>query len=148
MYQQTDTENSNHNGNGSNGSGPSGDQQIFHRRSKAGDVAGRFVEPGQTMADAITKTYLVSDNELNNIIRLWHKAQKWHVQAAMNDLLIKVNGARSKDGRSILAMLMSSAQILVPEWGAEVSKKSKDNMETIKKSREQRKNGDNDVDSD
>jgi hypothetical protein len=30
----------------------------------------------------------------------------------MNDLLIKVNGARSKDGRSILAMLMSSAQIL------------------------------------
>ncbi|MFZ2035662.1 MAG: hypothetical protein WAU62_01920 [Dehalococcoidales bacterium] len=148
MYQQTDTENSNHNGNGSNGSGPSGDQQVFHRRSKAGDVAGRFVEPGQTMADAITKTYLVSDNELNNIIRLWHKAQKWHVQAAMNDLLIKVNGARSKDGRSILAMLMSSAQILVPEWGAEVSKKSKDNMETIKKSREQRKNGDNDVDSD
>jgi hypothetical protein len=148
MYQQTDTENSNHNGNGGNGSGPSGDQQVFHRRSKAGDVAGRFVEPGQTMADAITKTYLVSDNELNNIIRLWHKAQKWHVQAAMNDLLIKVNGARSKDGRSILAMLMSSAQILVPEWGAEVSKKSKDNMETIKKSREQRKNGDNDVDSD
>jgi len=148
MYQQTDTENSNHNGNGSNGSGPSGDQQIFHRRSKAGDVAGRFVEPGQTMADAITKTYLVSDNELNNIIRVWHKAQKWHAQAAMNDLLIKVNGARSKDGRSILAMLMSSAQILVPEWGAEVSKKSKDNMETIKKSREQRKNGDNDVDSD
>jgi len=148
MYQQTDTENSNHNGNGSNGSGPSGDQQVFHRRSKAGDVAGRFVEPGQTMADAITKTYLVSDNELNNIIRLWHKAQKWHVVAAMNDLLIKVNGARSKDGRSILAMLMSSAQILVPEWGAEVSKKSKDNMETIKKSREQRKNGDNDVDSD
>src|SRR5208283_1018759 len=145
---QTDTENSNHNGNGGNGSGPSGDQQVFHRRSKAGDVAGRFVEPGQTMADAITKTYLVSDNELNNIIRLWHKAQKWHVQAAMNDLLIKVNGARSKDGRSILAMLMSSAQILVPEWGAEVSKKSKDNMETIKKSREQRKNGDNDVDSD
>ena len=148
MYQQTDTENSNHNGNGGNGSGPSGDQQVFHRRSKAGDVAGRFVEPGQTMADAITKTYLISDNELNNIIRLWHKAQKWHVQAAMNDLLIKVNGARSKDGRSILAMLMSSAQILVPEWGAEVSKKSKDNMETIKKSREQRKNGDNDVDSD
>jgi len=148
MYQQTDTENSNHNGNGGNGSGPSGDQQVFHRRSKAGDVAGRFVEPGQTMADAITKTYLVSDNELNNIIRLWHKAQKWHVQAAMNDLLIKVNGARSKDGRSILAMLMSSAQILVPGWGAEVSQKSKDNMETIKKSREQRKNGDNDVDSD
>src|SRR5208283_1745201 len=134
-------------GNGSNGRGSS-DQQVFHRRSKSGDVAGRFVQPGQTMTDAITQTYLVSDNELNNIIRLWHKAQKWHVVAAMDDLLIKVNGARSKDGRSILAMLMSSAQILVPEWGAEVSKKSKDNMETIKKSREQRKNGDNDVDSD
>jgi hypothetical protein len=28
---------------------------------------------------------------------------------------------------------MSSAQIPVPEWGAEVSKKSKDNMEIIKK---------------
>ena len=106
--------------------------------------------PVETMADAITKTYIVSDNELNNIIRLWHKAQKWHVKAAMNDLLMKVNGARSKDGRSIMAMLMSSAQILVPEWGAEVSKKSKDNLETIKKSREQRRNnGDNnDVDSD
>jgi hypothetical protein len=59
----------------------------------------------------------------------------------MNDLLFKVNGARSKDGRSILAMLMSSAQILVPEWGAEVSKKSKDNLETIKRTREQRRNG-------
>jgi len=59
----------------------------------------------------------------------------------MNDLLIKVNGARSKDGRSILAMLKSSAQILVPEWGAEVSKKSKDNLETIKRTREQRRNG-------
>ena len=99
------------------------------------------------MADAITKTYIVSDNELNNIIRLWHKAQKWHVIAAINDLLMKVNGARSKDGRSIKAMLMSSAQILVPEWGDEVSKKSKDNLETIKKSREQRRNnGDNNSD--
>ena len=39
-------------------------------------------------------------------------------------------------------------QILVPEWGAEVSKKSKDNLETIKKTREQRRNGDNDVDND
>jgi len=36
---------------------------------------------------------------LNNIIRLWHKAQKWHVIAAINDLLMKVNGARSKDGQ-------------------------------------------------
>jgi hypothetical protein len=101
------------------------------------------------MNDAVTATYIASDNELNNIIRLWHKAQKWHVQAAMNDLLIKVNGARSKDGRSILAMLMSSAQILVPEWGAEVSKKSKDNLETIKRTREQRRNGgDNKDDND
>ena len=145
MYPQTDVDNSNHNGNGSGNLPPAGgDQQVFHRRSKAGDVAGRFVEPGRDMADAITKTYIVSDNELNNIIRLWHKVQKWHVIAGINDLLMKMNGARSKDGRSIKAMLMSSAQILVPEWGDEVSKKSKDNLETIKKTREQRRNnGDN-----
>ena len=113
----------------------------FPWSGKTGDVASRFIRPAETMNDAVTATYIASDNELNNIIRLWHKAQKWHVQAAMNDLLIKVNGARSKDGRSILAMLMSSAQILVPEWGAEVSKKSKDNLETIKRTREQRRNG-------
>jgi len=121
-----------------------GDQQVFHRRGKSGDVAGRFIQPGSTMSDAITSTYIVSENQLNNIIRLWHKAQKWGVVAAQNDLLIKVNGLRSQDGRSILAMLMSSAQILVPEWGAEVSKKSKKDLETIKKSRENRGNRDGD----
>jgi hypothetical protein len=143
MYPQTEVDNSNHDGNGST---LPDEHPIYHRRSKAGDVAGRFVEPGQTMADAITKTYIVSDSELNNIIRLWHKVQKWHVIAGINDLLMKMNGARSKDGRSIKAMLMSSAQILVPEWGDEVSKKSKDNLETIKKNREQRRNGDNNSD--
>jgi hypothetical protein len=44
---------------------------------------------------------------------------------------------------------MSKAQILVPEWGAEVSKKSKDNLETIKRTREQRRNnGDNKEEND
>jgi hypothetical protein len=142
---QTDGDNNNNNGH--NTEIP---QDVFHQSSREGDVATRFTTPGANMSDAITATYIASDNELNNIIRLWHKAQKWHVQAAINDLLIKVNGARSKDGRSILAMLMSSAQILVPEWGAEVSKKSRDNMETIKKNRERRNNGsegkDDDVD--
>ena len=40
-------------------------------------------------------------------------------------------------------MLVSSGQILVPEWGAEVSKKNKD-LETIKRSREQPRNNGSD----
>ena len=143
MYPQTDVDKNDHGSNGAGGPRPIPplETKIFHESGETGDVASRFIRPAETMNDAVTATYIASDNELNNIIRLWHKAQKWHVQAAMNDLLIKVNGARSKDGRSILAMLMSSAQILVPEWGAEVSKKSKDNLETIKRTREQRRNG-------
>jgi hypothetical protein len=145
MHTQTDKD-KNYNGNG-NGSVPPADQPIFHRHSKASDVAGRFVEPGRDIADVITKTYIVSDSELNNIIRLWHKVQKCHVIAGENDLLMKMNGTRSKDGRSIRAMLMTSAQILVTEWGDEMSKKSKDNLEPIKKNREQRRNnGDNNTD--
>ena len=129
----TDTE------TGSNNNGAGERQPIFHRRSKSGDVAGRFISPGPTMSEAITSTYIVSENQLNNIIRLWHKAVKWNVKSAQADLLIKVNGMRSQDGRSILAMLMSSAQILVPEWGmGNVSKKSKKDMETVKKNRENR----------
>jgi len=133
----TDTElGSNHNGGGEQ-------QPIFHRRTKSGDVAGRFVTPGSNMSDAITSTYIVNDNQLNNIIRLWHKAVKWGVKSAQTDLLIKVNGMRSQDGRSILAMLQSSAQILVPEWGmGNISKKSKKDMETVKKNRESRGKGD------
>jgi len=114
----------------------------FHRRSKTGDVAGRFTAPGTTMSEAITSTIIVNDNQLNNIIRLWHKAVKWNVRAAQNDLLIKVNGMRSQDGRSILAMLQSSAQILVPEWGMSgISKKSQKDMDMVKKSRERGTNG-------
>jgi hypothetical protein len=40
---------------------------------------------------------------------------KWKVQPAMVDLLNKVNGLRSQDGRSLNAMLEAAAQILVPE---------------------------------
>lgn len=83
MYTQTDKD-KNYNGNG-NGSVPPADQPIFHRHSKASDVAGRFVEPGRDIADVITKTYIVSDSELNNIIRLWHKVQKCHVIAGENE---------------------------------------------------------------
>ena len=91
----TDTDiGSNHNGSGEH-------QPIFHRRSKSGDVAGRFTSPGVAMSEAITSTYIVSDSQLNNIIRLWHKAVKWNVKSAQADLLIKVNGIKSQVGRSI-----------------------------------------------
>ena len=135
---------SNHNGTGDD------PLLIYHRRVESGDVASRFTSPGTNMADALTSTILTSDNELNNIIRLSHKGMKWKVQACMTDLLLKTNGKRSQDGRSINAMLQSSAQILVPEWGMSgVSKKTKKDMETVKKHRETHsdyKDGENEPD--
>jgi hypothetical protein len=91
------------------------------------------------MSEAITATRIVNENQLNNILRLDAKLERFHVTQGQQTLLKKVNGMRAIGGYSVAAMLQAHTQILVPEGlGVDTSKKSKKEMQEIKKHRERR----------
>jgi len=124
---------------GRSGNDTSNTWQAFHRKTKGSDVPGRFVTPGSDMSEAITATRIVNENQLNNILRLDAKLERFHVTQGQQTLLKKVNGMRAIGGYSVAGMLQAHTQILVPEGlGVDTSKKSKKEMQEIKKHRERR----------
>ena len=77
---------------GRSGNDTSNTWQAFHRKTKGSDVPGRFVTPGSDMSEAITATRIVNENQLNNILRLDAKLERFHVTQGQQTLLKKVNG--------------------------------------------------------
>jgi hypothetical protein len=97
----------------------------------AGDsqIPREYITPGFTLDEAVVRTFLVDDNQVNDVTRLYDKLMKFHVSRGLDTLKFWLNAKRAVNGKANIYSLMGHTQIIAPEaLGIRLSKRDSEEI--------------------
>ncbi len=99
-------------------------------------IPREYITAGFDLDEAAVRTFLIDENEVNNVTRLYDKLKKFGVERGQETLRFWLNARRAVHGRGNIYALMAHTGIIAPEaLDIKLSKKESEDIKQMQRDR-------------